>query len=165
VIGGTDHHIQNVSSLTTKPFRYVYDSEIKTFGSVAARQQALSKTGWLGRAWAQNYTTTTRLPLHPSLGPPNTDHIPDSSIMSNESLSHAALSFVHGGLAPNFPYLTPYPSRINDIASSLLYKLQARPQVALLLIFLRNSILLVSSLHLIRRILTLDYHPVQTERP
>jgi hypothetical protein len=36
---------------------------------------------------------------------------------------------VHGGLAPNFPYLTPYPSRINDIASSLLYKLQARPQV------------------------------------
>ena len=41
-------------------------------------------------------------------------------------ISHAALSFVHGGLAPSFPYLTPYPSSINDLGSSLLHKLQSR---------------------------------------
>lgn len=112
------------------PNRYVYDSEIATFGSVAARQAALSATGWLGRAWAQNYTTTTRLPLHPALGPPNTDYPPShpSSFEVDSQLSHSALSFVHGGLAPSFPYLTPYPSKINEIATSLLYKLQHRPQ-------------------------------------
>ncbi|KIM33622.1 hypothetical protein M408DRAFT_37492, partial [Serendipita vermifera MAFF 305830] len=114
-------------------WRYVYESEIKTFGGVEARQAALSSTGWLGRAWAQNYTVTTRLPLHPSLGGPNTDYsppVPFSNHQShfNDSISHAALSFVHGGLAPNFPYLTPYPSNINGIGKSLLYKLQHRPQ-------------------------------------
>ncbi|KAG8800394.1 hypothetical protein FRC16_003018 [Serendipita sp. 398] len=105
-------------------WRYVYNSEIKTFGGVEARQAALSSTGWLGKAWAQNYTITNRLPLHPSLGAPNTDHNP----ANNDGVSHAALSFVHGGLAPDFPYLTPYPSSINSIGRSLLHKLQTRPQ-------------------------------------
>ena len=111
--------------------RYVYPSEIKTFGGVPERQHALTSTGWLGRAWAQNYTVTTRLPLHPSLGPPNTDYSPSPSISQahmNDTISHAALSFVHGGLAPDFPYLTPYPSHINSIGHSLLRKLQTRPQ-------------------------------------
>jgi hypothetical protein len=99
----------------------VYPSEIKTFGSVAERAKMIT-TGRIGRAWATNYTTTSRLPLHPSLGPPNTDFDPSFS----SPLSHAALSFVHGGLAPKYPNLTPYPSGINDIAASLLDKLRER---------------------------------------
>jgi len=79
-------------------------------------------TGRIGKSWAANYTTTSRLPLHPSLGPPNTDY--DSSFSS--PLSHSALSFVHGGLALTYPDLTPYPSKINEISSSLLRKLQTR---------------------------------------
>lgn len=77
-------------------------------------------TGRIGKSWAANYTTTSRLPLHSSLGPPNADY--DSSDKS--SLSHAAISFVHGGLAPGYPDLTPFPSRINELGSSLLHKLQ-----------------------------------------
>ncbi len=60
---------------TTGDWRYVYPSELKTFGSIAARQRMLT-TGRIGRAWAQNYTTASRLPLHPSLGPPNTPYPP-----------------------------------------------------------------------------------------
>ncbi|KAI0925822.1 hypothetical protein AcV5_008449 [Taiwanofungus camphoratus] len=101
--------------------RYVYPSEIATFGSVAARQKMLS-TGWIGKSWAANYTVTSRLPLHPSLGEPNTDYDPSS----RTPLSHAAVSFVHGGLAPSYPDLTPFPSRINNLGHSLLAKLQRR---------------------------------------
>ncbi|KAI0671752.1 Metallo-dependent phosphatase [Trametes maxima] len=108
-------------------WRYVPASEIKTFGSVAARQKMLS-TGRIGRSWAANYTTTTRLPLHPSLGPPNTDYDPETDSVSTSPLSHAAISFVHGGLAPTYPDLTPFPSRINEISHSLLHKLQHRKQ-------------------------------------
>ena len=91
---------------------------------MGARQKMLS-TGRMGRAWAANYTTASRLPLHPSLGPPNTDYKPS---VSASSLSHAAISFVHGGLAPNYPELTPFPSRINALSESLLYRLQHRVQ-------------------------------------
>ncbi|OBZ72636.1 Fatty acid synthase subunit alpha [Grifola frondosa] len=97
-------------------------SEIQTFGSAASRQKMLM-TGQIGRSWAVNYTTAGRLPLHPSLGEPNTDY---DTALDSSPLSHAALSFVHGGLAPSYPDLTPFPSRINDLASSLLYKLQHR---------------------------------------
>ncbi|CAL1716644.1 unnamed protein product [Somion occarium] len=102
-------------------WRYVHPSEIKTFGSVDSRFKMLTK-GRIGKAWATNYTTTSRLPLHPSLGPPNTDYDPSST----STLSHAAISFVHGGLAPHYPDLTPFPSRINDLGHSLLRKLQHR---------------------------------------
>ncbi|KAF7972475.1 hypothetical protein HWV62_17898 [Athelia sp. TMB] len=106
-------------------WRYVYPSEIKTFGSVAARQKMLT-TGRIGRAWAQNYTSAGRLPLHPSLGPPNTDYLPVEPNAKKTPLSHAALSFVHGGLAPAYPQLTPYPSAINKLGESLLAKLYAQ---------------------------------------
>src|SRR6266403_4279942 len=81
--------------------RYVYESEIKTFGGVAQRQAMLS-TGRIGRAWAANYTTTSRLPLHPSLGAPNDDFPAPADSGAGRlpaPLSHAAYSFVHGGLA------------------------------------------------------------------
>ena len=113
-------------------YRYVYPTEIETFGSVSARQKNIA-SGPIGRAWAQNYTTAGRLPLHPSLGPSNTDFPPSSSLSDSERerilgspLSHAALSFVHGGLAPTYPHLQPYPSAINTIAASLLHKLQTQ---------------------------------------
>lgn len=133
-------------SLLTLVSRYVYPSELKTFGSISARQKMLS-TGAIGRSWAKNYTTSSRLPLHPYLGPPNTPFPPshakhlhyqkdedgaelDISVYydKDEPLSHAALSFVHGGLSPTYPDLTPFPTRINQIAEGFLRKLQNRVQ-------------------------------------
>ncbi|KAF7312444.1 Adenylate cyclase [Mycena indigotica] len=127
-------------------WRYVYPSEINTFGTVAARQKMIS-TGSIGRAWAQNYTATSRLPLHPHLGGPNTpfppphhpihfrreDDYEDESDHTRyydpeEPLSHSALSFVHGGLSPTYSNLAPFPTKINALSSSLLEKLQHRVQ-------------------------------------
>ncbi|KIP07649.1 hypothetical protein PHLGIDRAFT_105415 [Phlebiopsis gigantea 11061_1 CR5-6] len=102
-------------------WRYVHKSEIQTFGSPATRLKMIM-TGRIGKQWATNYTTTSRVPLHPSLGEPNTDYDPSSA----SPLSHAAMSFVHGGLAPNYPDLTPFPSKINNLGHSLLKKLQHR---------------------------------------
>jgi hypothetical protein len=81
-------------------------------------------TGRIGKSWAANYTTASRLPLHPSLGPPNTDYPSDVASAAPGPLSHTALAFCHGGFAPTYPALSPFPSKINGIASSLLYKLQ-----------------------------------------
>ncbi|KAJ7678950.1 Metallo-dependent phosphatase-like protein [Mycena polygramma] len=125
-------------------WRYVYPSEIDTFGSVAARQKMIS-TGRIGRAWAQNYTATSRLPLHPHLGPPNTPFPPSDHRVHflreddfedehsiyydpSEPLSHSALSFVHGGLSPTYSNLAPFPTKINALSSSFLHKLQNRVQ-------------------------------------
>jgi hypothetical protein len=96
-------------------------------------------TGRIGRSWASNYTTASRLPLHPSLGPPNTPYPPVSSEFhfqkegevgeyTKDPMSHAALSFVHGGLSPTYPDLSPFPTRINALSDSLLAKLQHRRQ-------------------------------------
>jgi hypothetical protein len=110
--------------------RYVYQSEIKTFGDIASRQAMLS-TGRIGRAWAANYTTASRLPLHPSLGAPNDDFLPSDGSTAGRlptPLSHAAYSFVHGGLSPHYLQLSPFPSAINALGRSLLRKLQHRAQ-------------------------------------
>ena len=104
--------------------RYVRTSEIHTFGSADARMKELM-TGRIGKTWAANYTVTSRLPYHPSLGEPNDDFDPTSAAAAS-AISHAAVSFVHGGLAPGYPDLTPFPSRINEIGQSLLRKLQWR---------------------------------------
>jgi hypothetical protein len=88
-------------------------------------------TGRIGRAWAANYTTASRLPLHPVLGAPNEDFPPRAGSMAARlptPLSHAAYSFVHGGLSPNYTRLSPFPSAINAIGRSLLRKLQLRVQ-------------------------------------
>ncbi|KAJ6531938.1 Metallo-dependent phosphatase-like protein [Mycena capillaripes] len=133
-----NHEVMNAIGL------YVYPSEINTFGSVAARQKMIS-TGRIGRAWAQNYTATSRLPLHPHLGPPNTPFPPEDHPIhfqredddadeesryydASEPLSHSALSFVHGGLSPTYSNLAPFPTKINALSSSFLHKLQNRPQ-------------------------------------
>lgn len=104
-------------------------------------------TGVIGQSWASNYTTASRLPLHPHIGPPNTAFPPPNAkhlhyqkdedgaeldvsafYSQSEPLSHAALSFVHGGLSPTYADLTPFPTRINAIGKSLLRKLQNRMQ-------------------------------------
>ncbi|KAG7089466.1 hypothetical protein E1B28_011151 [Marasmius oreades] len=111
-------------------WRYVYPTEIETFGSISARQKMLS-TGKIGRSWATNYTVTSRLPLHPSIGAPNTPYPP--SFRKDEEgeeppLSHSAVSFVHGGLSPTYGDLTPFPTKINELGTTLLRKLQRRTQ-------------------------------------
>jgi len=147
--------------IRTGDWRYVYPTEIRTFGSIAARQKMIT-TGRIGRSWARNYTTAGRLPLHPSLGAPNTPwppaspsfHLwgvrfgPDHDISSHSHLPvdrytdrhgktvpvyegldpYGAVSFVHGGLSPSYSNLSPFPTKINTIAESLLKKLQSRPQ-------------------------------------
>ncbi|KAF8126896.1 Metallo-dependent phosphatase [Boletus edulis] len=114
---------------TIGDWRYVYPSEIETFGSISARQKAVT-IGWLGSTWASNYTSAARLPLHSLLGPPNTDYPPEKGSMYARAnagpLSHAAFSFVHGGLAPTYPNLQPFPGAINNLSASLLRKLRSR---------------------------------------
>jgi hypothetical protein len=123
--------------------RYVYPTEVKTFGSVEARQRMLS-TGRIGRSWAANYTTTSRLPLHPALGPPNTPYPPPKHLAfekdddqyhlslfynhDEDPMSHAAISFVHGGLSPTYGELQPFPTKINELSTTLMRKLQRRKQ-------------------------------------
>lgn len=80
--------------------------------------------GRIGKAWQQNYSITSRVPLHPSMGPTDLDY--DPSTESTSPLSRAALSFVHGGLSPTYEHLTPYPSRINALGARLLQRLMDR---------------------------------------
>lgn len=104
-------------------WRYATEEEKATFGNDTYRYEVLDHD-WIGQTWRANYSITTRLPLHPSIGPVNTDFHPGWRQSSN--LSSSALSFVHGGLSPTYSNLTPYPSRINELGVSLLAKLQAR---------------------------------------
>ena len=55
-------------------------------------------TGRIGRAWATNYTTASRLPLHPSIGPPNTPYPPHSSSSSGMHMQkdHEEFHWLHG---------------------------------------------------------------------
>jgi hypothetical protein len=110
-----------ITPFSFRLFRYVYPSEIATFGSAPDRFKMIS-TGRIGRTWAANYTTASRLPLHPSLGSANTDYPAGDEVP--EELTHAAISFCHGGLAPTYPALSPFPSKINELGKSLLKKLQ-----------------------------------------
>ncbi|KAG8744551.1 hypothetical protein FRC12_014775 [Ceratobasidium sp. 428] len=105
-------------------WRDVSQSEIETFGSISERQMILS-SGWIGRSWRANYTVATRLPLLQYFGPPNTDYDPRRS---SGPFSHAAYAFLHGGLAPTYSNLTPYPSAINKLGNRLLRRLQDRKQ-------------------------------------
>ena len=108
---------------------YVLDSEKDTFEPRGSRLEAVT-TGWLANAWATNYTTAVRLPLHSLLGPPNTDYPPPKGSAFERAsagpLSHAAFSFVHGGLAPTYPSLQPFPGAINNLGTSLLRRLMER---------------------------------------
>ncbi|KAF8573536.1 Metallo-dependent phosphatase [Ramaria rubella] len=105
-------------------WRYVSQSEVATFGSIEQRQAAIT-TGPIGSAWIQNYSVTSRVPLHPSSGEPHGDYTPSRT---PSALSHASLSFTHGGISPVFvkAHGTPYPSAINKLGVSLLRRCAAR---------------------------------------
>jgi hypothetical protein len=109
------------------------------------------KTGRIGQSWANHYISASRLPLHPSLGLPNTPYplTPRQVLLNDGSvgihgvdpqLSHAALAFVHGGLAPGYGCLTPFPSCINRVSKSLLQKLQKTLKVSLITGQLKENI-------------------------
>jgi len=49
------------------------------------------------------------------------------SQQNDKPMSHAALSFVHGGLYPSYPDLTLSPTRINELSDSLLTKITKAP--------------------------------------
>jgi len=104
-------------------YSYVDQAEIDTFGDVTTRYETITH-GWLGQSIRTNYRITSRVPLHPAAGDINADFT--SSLATASNLSHAALSFVHGGLAFGYPDLTPYPSRINTLGASLVGKLVDR---------------------------------------
>lgn len=82
-------------------------------------------SGWIGAAWRANYSIATRLPLHPALGAIDTDH-DETTAASLQDLSHAALSFCHGGLSPTYSRLTPYPGAVNEVGLRLVARLQDR---------------------------------------
>jgi hypothetical protein len=119
-----------------------------TFGTplrkgISKRVEMLKKKGQIGQSWANDYISASRLPLHPSLGPPNTPYplTPRQVLLDNGTvgfpvvdpqLSHAALAFVHGGLAPGYGCSTPFPSCINRVSKSLLQKLQKTLGVTLI---------------------------------
>ncbi|KAH7102743.1 Metallo-dependent phosphatase [Auriculariales sp. MPI-PUGE-AT-0066] len=107
-------------------WRYVDEAEIETFGGVEKRYEAIAH-GQIGQTLRKNYRITTRLPLHPAAGKLENDFDPASTSTSN--LSHAALSFVHGGLAFGLPGLTPYPSYLNNLGASLVKKLTERTEL------------------------------------
>lgn len=111
--------------LTQDSNRYVYPSDLKTFDSVEDRQHAFSSQGWIGKTLYSNYTVTSRLPLHPSAGKgPYEDF--DQSTSGHLPTWDAALSFLHGGIHPQLPFITPYPSYINKLGRSLASKLSSR---------------------------------------
>ena len=100
------------------------DQNNKTFASSKDRFETIT-TGYIGQSWKENYVTASRVPLHPLLGPPNTPY-PSNSAADASKLSHSALAFAHGGLSPTYRRLTPFPTTINQHASSLLEKMQTR---------------------------------------
>lgn len=99
-----NHEIMNAIG----DWRYVTQEDIKHFGSVKARQEALSVNGWLGQEWLANYSTTALVALAPYPWAPK-------------------LSFTHGSLRPSFANLLPYPDAINRLGHSLLTKALTPP--------------------------------------
>jgi len=67
----------------------------------------------------------SRLPLHPSAGSSPWEDFDVKSVGKTPTWN-AALSFMHGGLHPSLPFLTPYPSHINTIGRSFLARLDNR---------------------------------------
>jgi hypothetical protein len=108
--------------------RFVTPDDIDSFGGSKERQEIWSSKGWLGQTLVGNYSITSRVPLHPTAGSsPLEDFKPESTHL--HPLWNAALSFVHGGLHPELPFLTPYPSKINSLGNSLVKRIHRRQPI------------------------------------
>ena len=85
-------------------WRYVTKEDIATFGGEERRRHAMSAEGWIGKAWGgSNYSVTARIDYAKdflsSVDSPSTIEAADPS----SPFSHAAASFVHGGILPTYP--------------------------------------------------------------
>ena len=100
-------------------WRYVTKEDIATFGGEERRRHAMSADGWIGKSWGgENYSVTARV-----------DYAKDflASISNDEShpappFSHAAASFVHGGILPTYPPMSDHSpvDAINRIGRSFI---------------------------------------------
>ncbi|SPO45653.1 uncharacterized protein PSANT_03339 [Moesziomyces antarcticus] len=90
-------------------WRYVTEGDVKSFGGVQARREAMSVHGWIGKEWLEHYNVTAVVPLLP------TDHpaLP-------KGYTPPKASFVHGGITPL--YAARGVDAINTIGKSLLHK-------------------------------------------
>lgn len=89
-------------------WRYVTNADIKHWGGYQKRIQDMESTGWLGSEWLTNYTVAAKVAMSPY----------------NVSPSY---SFTHGSLNPSFPYLAPFPEKINELGHSLLERALTPP--------------------------------------
>ncbi|ORY65637.1 Metallo-dependent phosphatase-like protein [Leucosporidium creatinivorum] len=138
-----NHEIMNALG----DWRYVTKEDIASFGGERQRRAALS-TGFIGQTWRHNYSITARVPftqsftsLPSSLTPtlPKTPRGSSSQLFlgdptpppaSEDPFSHAAASFVHGGITPEYlsSLASEHPiSKINALGSSILYSLLDTP--------------------------------------
>lgn len=128
-------------------WRYVTKEDIASFGGERQRRAALS-TGFIGQTWRHNYSITARVPFTHSFASlpaslahtmPKTPRGSSSQIFlgdpvppagARDPFSHAAASFVHGGITPEYllSLSTSNPiSKINALGSSILYSLLDNP--------------------------------------
>ncbi|GAA5888691.1 hypothetical protein JCM6882_009052 [Rhodosporidiobolus microsporus] len=141
-----NHEIMNALG----DWRYVTKEDIASFGGERNRREAML-TGWIGQEWRANYSITARVPfLHTNFPPgvpmpsfPRTPvgesdrrflSEPTSKEKGSHPFTHAAASFVHGGIVPE--YLSTLSSdrpveEINSIGSSILYSLLNSPAAPL----------------------------------
>ncbi|KAM0750927.1 Metallo-dependent phosphatase [Meredithblackwellia eburnea MCA 4105] len=108
-----NHEIMNALG----DWRYVTKEDIATFGGARQRREAMGP-GWIGQTWRQNYSITARVPftspssfthlpssLTPQDGDPQFyfgDKIHSSVPVGKDPFSHSAISFVHGGITPDY---------------------------------------------------------------
>lgn len=113
-------------------WRYVTEEDIQSFGGADARRQAMSADGWIGKTWSSNYSITARVGyadgFRNRLGVPSPPPSPqlrfgDRDDVAGDPFSHAASSFVHGGILPTYPPVAgPNPiAKINEIGAAFLH--------------------------------------------
>ncbi|SPO26795.1 uncharacterized protein UTRI_04107_B [Ustilago trichophora] len=96
-------------------WRYVTPGDVKTFGGVQERRQAMSDHGWIGKDWLQHYNVTHTVPLLPLTHPA----LPPTYVVPQ-------VSFVHGGITPEYASLGTV--HINTLGKSFLSKALSDPK-------------------------------------
>lgn len=95
-------------------WRYVTQGDVKSFGGVQPRRDAMSDRGWIGKDWLDHYNVTAVVPLLP----------PDHPALP-KGYTPPSASFVHGGITPT--YAARGVDTINTIGKSLLHKALSNP--------------------------------------
>lgn len=124
-------------------WRYVTKEDIDTFGGERNRRRAMSKDGWIGQTWMANYSVTARVPYVPAhfynFARSAEAEVPlrtDEPFLRDhdgggegDMFTHAAASFVHGGILPTYgPLSRAKPvETINAIGNALLELVMDEP--------------------------------------